>query len=308
MSRIGWCLAIASILIAEPALAWRAQGHMATGLIAYDRLAARDPAAIAAIEALMAQHPDHARFESGLAGLEGAERERRMFALMARWPDDIRATRWNHTHWHHQLRVVVGWKAFRGPRVGEADFAFRHNLKILRNPQAEPAKRAVALCWIFHVVGDMHQPLHAGHRQDKHFPLTDFAGSKGWVRRSADAAPETFHHFWDTPADRPGDELAGAAAIAAAIESDPPAVDPPGSDPVADYRAWVAESERIAAEKAYPDAMDAEGTSREKAGTLTPDYVERARVIGERRIGEAGERLADLLAALFPAGPGLSRR
>jgi len=301
MSRIGWCLAIAFLIVAQPAYAWRNQGHMATGLIAYDRLATRDPAAIGAIEALMAQHPDRERFDSALAGLEGAERARRLFALMARWPDDIRATRWNHTHWHHQLRVVVGWKAFRGPRIGEADFAFRHNLRILRNPQISPSRRAIALCWIFHVVGDMHQPLHAGHRQDKHFPLTDFAGSKGWVRRTADAAPETFHHFWDSPADRPGEDLAGAEAIAAAVESNPPAVDPPGSDPVAAYRSWVAESERIAAEDAYPGAMEAEGTSREKAGTLRPDYVEHARAIGERRIGEAGERLAGLLAVLFPA-------
>jgi len=304
MSRFGWCLAMLSLLAAGPAFAWGRQGHMATGLIAYDRLSARDPAAISAIDALIAEHPDHERFDSALAGLDGAERDRALFALIARWPDDIRATRWNHTHWHHQLRVVVGWKALHGLRVGEADFAFRHNLKILRNPKAKAADRAIALCWIFHIVGDMHQPLHAGHRQDKHFPLTDLAGSKGWVRRSADAAPESFHHFWDTPADRPGDDLAGAAAIAAAVEKDPPIVDPAGDDPLADYRRWVGESERIAAEDAYPGAMEAEATRRDKAGLLAPDYVERARSIGEKRIGEAGERLADLLAALFPAGSG----
>jgi len=300
MSRIGWCLAMLSFIAAEPAFAWGNQGHMAMGLIAYDRLAAHDTAAISAIEALIAQHPDRARFDSLLAGLEGTERERRLFELIARWPDDIRATRWNHTHWHHQLRVVVGWKAFRGPRLGEADSAFRRNLDILRDFSAKPADRAIALCWVFHIVGDMHQPLHAGHRQDKYFPLTDFAGTKGWVRRSADAAPERFHHFWDTPADRPGDEFVGAAAIAAAVEADPPFVAPPSGDALADYRLWVAESER-AAEDAYSDAMDAEGDRPEKAGALAPEYVERARSIGEKRIGEAGERLADLLATLFPA-------
>ena len=302
MSRIGWCLAALSAIAATPAFAWGNQGHMATGLIAHDRLVARDPSAIAAIEALIAQHPDHVRFDSALAGLEGAERERRLFALIARWPDDIRTTRYNHTHWHHQLRVVTGWTAFRSARFGAADRAFRRNLAIVRDAGADPGRRAVALCWLFHIVGDMHQPLHAGQRQDGHFPLSDFAGTKGWVRRSADAAPESFHHFWDTAGDTPGDDLAGANAIAGEAEADPQPVPLPNSDWQAEYRSWVKESERIAAENAYPGAMDAEAGKPEKAGLLPIDYVAKARVVAKRRIGEAGERLADLLAALFPAG------
>ena len=300
MSRIGWCLAMLSFIAAKPALAWGRQGHMATGLIAYDRLAARDPSAIAAIDALLAQHPDHARFESALTGLEGEERERHLFALIARWPDDIRATKWNHTHWHHQLRVVVGWKAFHGLRPGEADHAFRHNLRILRDEKASGADRAIALCWIFHIVGDMHQPLHAGHRQDDHFPLSDFAGSKGWVRKSADSAPETFHYFWDMAADRADDDFAGAASIAAAVSHDPPETEPAPADFVAAYYGWVKESEQLAADSAYPAAMEAEARRPEKAGILSAGYILQARSIAEKRIGQAGERLADLLAALFP--------
>lgn len=274
---------------------------MATGLIAYDRLVARDPAAIAAIDALIAAHPDRARFDSTLQGLDGAARERRLFASIARWPDEIRATRWNHTHWHHRLRVVTGWKLFRGPRLGEADHAFRHSLRLLRDPRADPAKRAIALCWLFHVVGDMHQPLHAGQRQDARFPLTDLAGSTGWVRRGADAAPETLHHFWDTAADRPGEDYAGAARIAEAAEADPDPVPETDGDALADYRGWVKESERIAAETAYPGAMEVEARRAGKAGTLTPDYVATAHAVAQLRIGEAGKRLAELLAALFPA-------
>lgn len=300
MSRIGWCLAMLSLIVAQPAHAWGNQGHMATGLIAFDRLAARDPAAISAIDAIMAHHPDRARFDSALAGLEGAERERRLFALMARWPDEIRATRWNHRHWHHELRVVVGWKVFRGLRFGEADPAFRRNLRIVQDAKADPTERAIALCWLFHIVGDMHQPLHAGHREDDRFPLSDFAGSKGWVRPTPDAAPETLHHFWDIAADRPGSDLTGATALAAAIESTPSAAAMPSGDWLADYRSWVKESERIAADSAYPGAMAAEARTPERAGTLMPDYVAEARGIAERRIGEAGERLADMLAVLFP--------
>lgn len=302
MSRIGWCLAIVSLLIAEPAFAWGNQGHMAAGLIAYDRLAGRSPSTIVAIDALIAQHPDYARFDSALAGLDGAERERRLFALIARWPDDVRASPFNHTPWHHQLRVVTGWTLFRDARFGAADHAFRRNLAVLMDTHADPGQRAIALCWLFHIVGDMHQPLHAGQRQDGRFPLSDFAGTKGWVRRSAAAPQETLHHFWDTAADVPGDELDGANAVASAIEADPPPVAPPGGDWLADYRRWVRESEQVAAQSAYPGAMDAEAAEADKAGELAPDYIEQARIVARKRIGEAGERLADLLAALFPAG------
>jgi len=84
-------LAVAALAPA-PALAWNDQGHMATGDIAYDVLAERDPKAVAAIVALMRDHPDHAAFERQLAGLTGRARERRLFALMARWPDDTRGS------------------------------------------------------------------------------------------------------------------------------------------------------------------------------------------------------------------------
>jgi len=275
-------------------------GPYGTGLIAYDQLILRDPSAIAAIDALMAQHPDRARFEAALAGLTGAERERRLFALIARWPDDIRATPYDHPHWHHQLRVIVGWTALRGPRFGAADKAFRRNLKLLRDPRANPGQRAIALCWLFHIIGDMHQPLHAGHRMDGHFLLTDFAGTKGWVRRSGDAAPETLHHFWDTAADSAEEDMAGASAIAAAAEANPPPVGEQGTDFLVAYQGWVRESEQAAADLAYPGAMMAEGRRPESAGILMPAYVAQAHSVAERRIGEAGERLAGLLAALFP--------
>jgi hypothetical protein len=301
MSRIGWCLAMLSLIAAEPALAWSSQGHMATGLIAYDRLAVRDPGAIAAIEALIAQHPDSARFESALAGLDGAERERRLFALIARWPDDIRSTPYNHTHWHHQVRVVTGWKALRGPRLGEADHGFRNSLALVRDAKADPGRRAIALCWLFHIVGDMHQPLHAGQRMDARFPLSDLAGTVGWIRREPGAAPEPFHHFWDTAADRPTDEWTGALALAQTEEVVATPEERGSGDILADYKAWVKESERLAAEVAYPDAMEAEAGKPEKAGELSADYVAKARAVAEQRLGQAGERLADLLAALFPA-------
>jgi hypothetical protein len=54
--------------------------------------------------------------------------------------------------------------------------------------------------------------------------------------------------------------------------------------------------------KQAADAALAESHRPEKAPLLSADYVADARAVSERRLGQAGRRLADLLAVLFPAG------
>jgi len=302
MSRIGWCLSLLFLTVAAPAQAWSTQGHMATGLIAYDLLTQRDLAAIEAVEALMQNHPDRARFDSVLAGVDGTDRQRRLFELIGRWPDDIRHTRYDHKHWHHQLRVVAGWRLFGGVRLGRADHAFKRSLALLRDAKADPAQRAIALCWLFHVIGDMHQPLHAGHRMDARFPLTDRAGTIGWVRRAPDASAETLHHFWDSAAGFPGDDWAGADRIAAIARTGPPPEQASVGDPLLVYRDWVRESEQLAI-LAYRGAGFDESRRSATAPTLSPNYVANARMVAEERLGQAGARLAGVLANLFPPQP-----
>jgi len=302
MSRIGWPVALLLIAASHaPGAAWSSQGHVATGALAYDRLTASDPAAIAQIDAILSRHPDRSRFDAALAGLEGAARDRRLFELIARWPDEIRGTAYNHTHWHHQLRVVSGWTTFRGVRLGSADHAFAASLRLAGDARADPAKRAVALCWLFHVTGDMHQPLHAGHRQDGRFPLTDRAGTLGWVKAAPDAKPETLHHFWDTAADRQTGDFEGGEEIARLDEARQISEPPSGEDAGARYRSWVRESEQFAATVAYQGPGLTESPKRARAPVLSPDYVDGARRLAEQRLGQAGDRLASLLAELFPA-------
>lgn len=62
---------VAALAPSTTAFAWSNQGHMVTGAIAYDDLARTDPGLIATIEAIMANHPDKARFDRALAGFSG---------------------------------------------------------------------------------------------------------------------------------------------------------------------------------------------------------------------------------------------
>ena len=65
------------------------------------------------------------------------------------------------------------------------------------------------------------------------------------------------------------------------------------------YRDWVRESEKLAAEVAYRGAALDEAREPARAPVLPPDYVAVARETAERRLGQAGARLAGLIARLF---------
>ncbi|WP_029908517.1 S1/P1 nuclease [Caulobacter sp. UNC358MFTsu5.1] len=290
-------LAVAALAPA-PALAWNDQGHMATGDIAYDVLAERDPKAVAAIVALMRDHPDHAAFERQLAGLTGRARERRLFALMARWPDDTRGSPHDRPDWHYAVKVVSPWRFVMPLSFGHGERAFRDNLAIARDPRAPRADRAVALCWIMHGVGDLHQPLHAGHWMSWTFPKTDRAGTIAYVRWAPGGPSVDLHEFWDGVPNRPGGRDVGSEALAAAAEAAHPR--PTGGglgpDPYRAFLTWEHESWVLAKTVAYRDGALATGRTRAEAPVLPKGYWATARDLAELRIATAGYRLADVLA------------
>jgi S1/P1 Nuclease len=289
-------LALLLFALPLPAFAWSNQGHMATGAIAYDRLARENPQAIAAIVAIMAQHPDKARFDRNLAGLRGPTRDRALFMWMARWPDDVRETPDDRPKWHYYGRIVSGWGSLFTFHVGEADKAFADNLAIIRDAKRSPADRAVAICWLFHITGDMHQPLHAGHQMNWRFPLTDRLGTIAWIRKKPGGTSVELHQLWDKALDQPGDDAAGAPIVAAFAK----AVPLTERQRSGDFAQWTAETVALARRYGYaPYALNA--TRNPSVAPVIPtDDLNRLRRIARVRVAQAGERLGALLTPLAP--------
>ncbi len=292
--------ASAALASAAPAAAWDNQGHMATAAIAYDALLRSHPDEVRAVVALMAAHPDRARFDRALGTATGAARDRLLFEYMGRWPDDIRRTPYDRPDWHYSVRIVSPPGAVFAFHNGRAEDAFLQQLAVARDPRARPADRAVALCWVMHLVGDMHQPLHAGHWMSLRFPGTDRAGTVAWVRPAPGAAPVELHLFWDRAGDQPGGDVAGSAALADKGEARTPfaTVPPPPASPREAFDAWAASSRRLALDDAYDGGRFEGGASPGEAPVLTPAYVARAHDVAAQRVGEAGVRLAQVLATL----------
>ena len=292
-----FALSVFLICLSVPASAWDNRSHRVTGELAYDRLQATDPAAVKAVLAIMLHHPDHPRFDRNLLGLSGEARTRRLFGLMARWPDDVRGTAWDRPEWHYALKIVHGWTWLDWYTTGKAEKAWAENLTTARDARASPQRRAVALCWMLHIGGDMHQPLHRGHRLDSDWLKTDRAGTIAYVRRAMGQPPMELHELWDKAFDPSGvgrgDEDGDVARLHAAFAVRAAAWKPSGS-----FSQWLDESEALARDRAYTGPALLATHASAAAPAMTPAYMAMLRSVSEQRVIMAGVRMGAALLDL----------
>src|SRR6185295_6812220 len=149
------------------ASAWNIPGHMVTASVAYQILREEKPTAIGAVRAILEQHPWYAeRWREHLEKIPEAERDEFLFMLAARWPDDIRTRDraqhrgpWHYTNFPFKPAGQPDSVTTKPPEPVNILTALALNEK-LANTEADAGRRAVALAWLFHLVGDVHQPLH----------------------------------------------------------------------------------------------------------------------------------------------------
>jgi hypothetical protein len=128
----------------------------------------------------------------------GASRD--LMADASTWADDVRGERKNGP-WHY-IDIPRGSK--RGPlepfcgQEGCVTRAISEQLAILKDPKADAVKRAEALRYIIHFVGDLHQPLHTVTNADEGgncVPVKYFR--RGPHEHNHSFSPN-LHSIWDT--------------------------------------------------------------------------------------------------------------
>ena len=142
-------LCLALLALPTPALAWGQTGHRVTGAIA----------------------------EMHLSGLARARVQQILgdetLAEAATWPDEMRsdpAPFWQKTAtpWHYVTVPPGETHAHVGtPPEGDAASALKRFSSTLRDPKASLDDKRLALRFIVHIIGDLHQPLHAGKPGDR---------------------------------------------------------------------------------------------------------------------------------------------
>jgi S1/P1 Nuclease len=156
-----------TLAVPLPASAWNIPGHMLSATIAYQVLQRESPQSIEKVKAVLEKHPWHAnQWQARLQDVPVAERDLVLFMQAARWADDIRTRDkvQNRPPWHY---VNLPFKPephpdsvqTRDPEAVNILTAMAENQRIVKN-ETDPERKAIALAWLFHLVGDIHQPLH----------------------------------------------------------------------------------------------------------------------------------------------------
>jgi hypothetical protein len=297
------------VLTSAPAWGWMFSGHMLTGAIAYDTLKNQNPKALAAVVAILKQHPLYDKmWAKKLDKVAPDDRDQALFMLAARWPDDIRGNSdYDHPNWHY---IDYPFKPVGQPdSVQTADppdpnieTAFRTNVDIIKGDTSD-AEKAVALCWIFHLMGDSHQPLHAVSlfTTDYPGPAGDQGGNKSFIRAKTDGEPLKLHRFWDSLISTTEDTR-DIRKLAIELRSKYPQekLDPqPTHVSASDFANWIQESAQFARNDVYQNGQLATSPEKETAPVLPDEYIQHAKALGEERVAQAGYRTADVLAQLF---------
>ena len=284
------------------AYAWNKATHMATGAIAYRELLTTSPTTAARVVAILKQHPDYdTRWASKLndPSLSETERNEYLFMLAARWADDVRGNKtYDRPTWHY-VNFVYNPDAgiIRSDSTlatGENILqAYAQNQQVVRSNAPDSAK-AITLCWLFHLTGDVAMPLHTTALIDAHFPGGDQGGNKFKIRVTPDGKTINLHSFWDGML-LGADDYTSARNLAIQVRNGQPRNQLPQLCENS-VTGWARESFQLAQDVAYRSHTLQTGTDEEGA-VLPSDYVATVKPIAMRQVALAGYRLADALRA-----------
>jgi len=311
------------LLSALPALAWNHTGHMVVSELAWRNLSASKRNSISN---LLKQHPHYALLLASKVPA-GVDTNEWVFLNASVWPDMVRpargnapekssdVTKYHHSQWHYiNIPFVLPAAAshlsassFSIPATNILS-ALTNNLNALKDSSIPAADRAVSLCWVLHLIGDLHQPLHAATLLSDTYPTGDMGGNSLAVVDSSQV-PLNLHSFWDQLLDT-GDSYEFVAETANSI-SRSPQYDPrnlPEFTSHSTIQSWADESFSAAVTFAYAEGSLKFADWRDfNSGKITAadvphlksTYILNASDVAKRRVSLSGARLAEELKKLF---------
>ena len=233
-------------------LAWGADGHRLIAELAEQQLT---PSATVAVARLLSAEP-------------GAT-----MVSVSTWADEVRSRKTAAWHYVNLPPGGCGYDRIRDCKGGDCVVeAINAQVSVLESKAAD-SERLMALKWVIHLIGDVHQPLHAGLKADK-------GGNLYQVQ--AFGRGTSLHALWDGVLIR--NRFGGPEGIRAAASS-------PGSAPPqkAQPDAWATESCKVVHTPGfYPSGRFIEQT-----------YVERWDPVLIGQLKTAARRLAAVLNDAF---------
>ncbi|HEX4389023.1 MAG TPA: S1/P1 nuclease [Steroidobacteraceae bacterium] len=273
---------IAAFVLALPSLAsgWAPQGHRTVGAIADQLLTPRARAVVAEL-----LRDDRDKF--------GAPSGRDTLEEVSVWADEIRGTNASHGRWHYDDAPVCGApdKARYCPDGECASEQIKRLTSRLADAHTPVRERNEALKWLVHLVGDLHQPLHAADNHD-HGGTEVAVALQGVHTRGRD----NLHRAWDGDLVR----LALGGKSRQSPPRDIPALAREAQRLLAEAGqgtpdSWAKESNNLARNVAYRYPGFACDRLPEGIVVLDLGYQTQGEAVARERLLLAGGRLAGLL-------------
>jgi hypothetical protein len=259
------------------------------------------------VSALIKLNPHYAMWTQGVAT---ANKDMTAFVKAATWADEIKSEdgysdtlsagetqgsgyddQLKHRDWHYKDLPFStdGTPTTPAPDPNALTQIQAFTAAIGDASVAAPLK-SYDLVWLLHLVGDVHQPLHATSRFTSSDPNGDAGGNDVEVCRVACSSGKSkLHAFWD---DALGTSKSASSAITKAGTL---AAAPALQVAVLDPQIWLEDSLTLAKSKVYKTPIGPGNGPYQ----LTTAYKATAGSTAEKQVALAGARLAKILNSAF---------
>lgn len=294
-----WLLVlIVSLMLNQPACAWNHFGHMTVACVCYEKLT---PPVKRRVNELVKLNPLYSDWVQQVSQTQ-EDKDEQLFMLAATWPDLIKqrpgytndapgspesynnigyADKNMHRSWHF---VYYPYSQDHTPLPAlptpNAETQIAKFQQVLSSPAADDLK-SYDLCYLVHIVGDVHEPLHCITRVTKSSPKGDGGGHDVQLTDSA----KELHNYWDS-ALGPNAPPATAIPLAKSLGKANTRL-----AAVSDVHQWTSESHKIAIDNIYQKPIGPGNGPY----SLTDRYKRMTTKITREGAELAGERLANWL-------------
>ena len=298
-----------------PAFAWDDSGHKITAYIAWQRMTPDVRERVLKILLTAPEDSNIAAYYMPYGSQNVDARKRDFFMFMATWADvirdrsfDVRYKKYHRSNWHYDDEF---WTSRDGKIEylkapddgGQALTRIDEFVKVISS-KATDSEKAVAIAWLEHLIGDIHQPLHSSARVTDTEPKGDQGGNlfsltpKGTPRDKQ----ENLHWFWDSivvrniPNTKDVCDIDFLEPLAKGFMKKYPFEKMRGRLALSNPAAWAKESLTYAQNDVFSADL--------KRGEMPSEgYKKKGLKIAEERLTLAGYRMGEIFNQAFAAAP-----
>jgi hypothetical protein len=301
------------LLFSIPAYAWDETGHKISAYIAWQRMTLDVRERVIKILLEAPEDSQLATFYLPYGSRNELTRKREFFMLMATWADiirdrnfDNRYKKYNKGNWHYSDTF---WtfkdgkiEYLKAPEEGGKALEKLFEFDNLIRGNAPGAQKAIAIAWLEHLIGDLHQPLHTSARVTDTEPKGDQGGNLFLLmpKDTPRDKQENLHWYWDSiigrniPNSRNECDAEYIDPLAQKIMKKYPLEKMEGRLAAGRFEDWIKESLTLA-------QTDVFSADLKRFEMPSDKYKKKALKVAEERLALAGYRMGALFNSAFGA-------